>query len=110
MLICGPSQWHARIPEDRIGNWKLFAFRGSRFFRDFGNRNSSAWVHAFPQNLILAVGAALGSYLLIERPLLALRGRLRTRSLHESDVQVRLLEPDLTPVEKAPCLVAEAKE
>jgi peptidoglycan/LPS O-acetylase OafA/YrhL len=43
----------------------------------FLNRNSDAWMNAFPQNIILAVGAALASYTLLERPFLKLRSYLR---------------------------------
>jgi len=42
----------------------------------FLNRYSSAWANAFPQNLILAISAALGSYFMLEKPLLKLRQRL----------------------------------
>jgi peptidoglycan/LPS O-acetylase OafA/YrhL len=106
--------------KDRLGrllNWRPVVFIGVLSYslyvwqQLFLNRNSSAWVNAFPQNLILAVGAALGSYLLIEKPLLGLRGRLRTKSLHESENHARLhVESQLIPVDKAPCLAAEAKK
>jgi len=43
----------------------------------FLNRGSAAWLNAFPQNLALTAAAALGSYFLLERPLLKLRRRLR---------------------------------
>ncbi|MGE5646638.1 MAG: acyltransferase family protein [Acidobacteriota bacterium] len=43
----------------------------------FLNRNAGRWVNGFPQNLILAVIAALASYLLLEKPVMRLRGRLR---------------------------------
>jgi peptidoglycan/LPS O-acetylase OafA/YrhL len=43
----------------------------------FLNRNSAAWVNAFPQNLAFAVAAALGSYFLLEKPFLRLRHRFR---------------------------------
>src|ERR1700676_3247230 len=41
---------------------------------------SLAWVNAFPQNLMLAVCVAPGSYFLLEMPLLKLRQRLRSQS------------------------------
>jgi hypothetical protein len=44
----------------------------------FLNRNSAAWVNAFPQNLAFAVAAVLGSYFLLEKPLLKWRRRLRS--------------------------------
>jgi len=42
----------------------------------FIDRASSAWVHRFPQNIILSFCAALASYYLIEKPFLSLRHRL----------------------------------
>lgn len=66
----------------QILNWKPIAFVGTFSYslylwqQLFLNRNSGAWVNAFPQNLALAIAAALGSYLLLERPLLELRRRL----------------------------------
>jgi peptidoglycan/LPS O-acetylase OafA/YrhL len=73
-------------PRDWIGralNWKPIAFVGTLSYslyiwqQLFLNRNASAWVNRFPQNLLLAVAAALGSYFLLERPFLKLRRRLR---------------------------------
>lgn len=67
----------------RFLNWKPIAFLGLLSYslylwqQLFLNRNSTAWVCTFPQNLTLAVAAALGSYFLLERPLLKLRSRLR---------------------------------
>jgi peptidoglycan/LPS O-acetylase OafA/YrhL len=46
----------------------------------FLNRNSAAWVNAFPQNLCLAIAAALSSYFLLEKPFLRLRRRLRAEA------------------------------
>jgi peptidoglycan/LPS O-acetylase OafA/YrhL len=73
---------------DRIGrvlNWKPIAFVGLLSYslylwqQLFLNRNSTAWINAFPQNLVFTVAAALGSYFLLEKPLLRLRHRLRER-------------------------------
>ena len=67
----------------RILNWKPIAFIGVLSYslylwqQLFLNRNSSAWVNAFPQNLLFAVAAGLGSYFLLEKPLLKLRRHLR---------------------------------
>ncbi|MBK7925953.1 MAG: acyltransferase [Bryobacterales bacterium] len=67
----------------RILNWKPLAFVGVLSYslylwqQLFLNRNSMAWACAFPQNLVFVVSAALGSYFLIEKPLLKLRHRLR---------------------------------
>lgn len=71
-------------PADRMGrflNWKPVAFAGVLSYslylwqQPFLNRSSDAWMNAFPQNLIFAIGAALLSYLLLERPLQRLRSR-----------------------------------
>lgn len=68
----------------RILNWKPVAFVGVLSYslyvwqQPFLDRNSGAWISAFPQNLVLAFAAALGSYFLLEKPLLKLRRRLRS--------------------------------
>jgi len=72
--------------EDCLGrflNWKPIEFVGVLSYslylwqQLFLNRDSTAWVNTFPQNLLFAVAAALASYLLLEKPLLRLRHRLR---------------------------------
>jgi peptidoglycan/LPS O-acetylase OafA/YrhL len=66
-------------------NWKPIAFVGVLSYslylwqQLFLNRNSGAWVNAFPQNLFFTVTAALGSYFLLEKPFLRLRDRLRAK-------------------------------
>jgi peptidoglycan/LPS O-acetylase OafA/YrhL len=66
----------------RMINWRPVAFVGVLSYslylwqQLFLNRNSSAWSNTFPQNLCFAVAAALGSYFLLEKPLLKLRHRL----------------------------------
>ena len=68
----------------QVLNWKPIAFVGVLSYslylwqQLFLNRNSSAWANRFPQNLLLAVAAALGSYFLLEKPLLKLRHRLHS--------------------------------
>jgi peptidoglycan/LPS O-acetylase OafA/YrhL len=75
------------LSEDRLGrflNWKSIEFVGILSYslylwqQLFLNRDSTAWMNAFPQNLLFAVAAALASYLLLEKPLLRLRHRLRS--------------------------------
>jgi len=67
----------------KILNWKPFEFLGLLSYsiylwqQLFLNRASTAWTNAFPQNLAFALAAALGSYFLLEKPLLRLRQRLR---------------------------------
>jgi peptidoglycan/LPS O-acetylase OafA/YrhL len=77
------SVYCAGGPMGRVLNWKPVAFIGVLSYslylwqQLFLNRASDAWVNAFPQNLVLAFGAALASYLLLEKPLMRLRHRLR---------------------------------
>jgi peptidoglycan/LPS O-acetylase OafA/YrhL len=67
----------------RLLNWRPVAFIGVLSYslyvwqQLFLNPNSHAWVNAFPQNLVLAFAAALGSYLLLEKPFFRLRHHLR---------------------------------
>jgi peptidoglycan/LPS O-acetylase OafA/YrhL len=68
----------------RVLNWAPIAFVGVLSYslyvwqQPFLDRYSHAWINAFPQNLVFAFGAALGSYFLLEKPLLKLRVRLRS--------------------------------
>lgn len=70
----------------QVLNWKPIAFIGVLSYslylwqQLFLNRNSGAWVNAFPQNLLFTVTAALGSYFLLEKPFLRLRHRLRAKT------------------------------
>jgi peptidoglycan/LPS O-acetylase OafA/YrhL len=76
--VYNPSDWMGQVL-----NWKPVAFVGVLSYslyvwqQLFINRHSTAWVNSFPQNLGFAVAAALASYLMLERPLLKLRYRLR---------------------------------
>jgi peptidoglycan/LPS O-acetylase OafA/YrhL len=76
--VCCPHDWLGQAL-----NWKPVVFIGVLSYslylwqELFLNRYSTAWVCAFPQNLVLAVAAAMGSYFLLEKPLLTLRHRLR---------------------------------
>ncbi len=74
-------------PHDWVGrllNWKPIVFVGALSYslylwqQLFLNRESSAWINSFPQNLIFAIAAALASYFLLEKPLLKLRLRLHS--------------------------------
>ena len=73
-----PHDWVGRIL-----NWKPVAWVGVLSYslylwqQLFINRNSTAWLNAFPQNLLLAVLTAVVSYFLLEKPLLKLRAQLR---------------------------------
>lgn len=79
------SVYHSDDWVGRMLNWKPVAFVGVLSYslylwqQLFLNRHSMAWVCAFPQNLGLAILAALGSYFLLEQPLLRLRRRLRSQ-------------------------------
>jgi len=85
--------------EDYVGaflNWRPVAFIGVLSYslyiwqQLFLNRNSSSWINAFPENILLAAGAALASYYVIEKPMMGLRRRLRARSRYASE--------DLAPI------------
>jgi peptidoglycan/LPS O-acetylase OafA/YrhL len=73
------------FPNDAVGtilNWRPLAALGVLSYslylwqQLFLNRWSTAWVNAFPQNLLFALAAALCSYFLLEKPLMGLRKRL----------------------------------
>lgn len=77
-------------------NWKPIAFVGVLSYslylwqQLFLNPESSAWACSFPQNLVFAVAAALGSYFILEKPLLKLRRRLRTPGTSEQVPSARV--------------------
>jgi peptidoglycan/LPS O-acetylase OafA/YrhL len=83
-ILIHRSVYYSRDWVGRVLNWKPIAFVGLLSYslylwqQLFLNRNSAAWVNAFPQNLAFAVAAALGSYFLLEKPLLKWRRRLRS--------------------------------
>ena len=67
----------------RVLNWRPIVFVGVLSYslylwqQLFLNPESTAWACTFPQNLVFTVAAALGSYFLLEKPVLKLRRRLR---------------------------------
>ena len=80
--------------KDYVGaflNWRPAAFIGVLSYslyvwqQLFLNKNSSSWINAFPENILLAAGAALASYYLIEKPMMGLRRRFRARSRYASE-------------------------
>lgn len=76
--------YHSWDPIGRFLNSRPIVFVGQLSYsfylwqQVFLNRHAPSWHNFFPQNLILAILAALASYYLLERPLLALRHRLRS--------------------------------
>lgn len=82
-LLIESSTRHASSLAGRFLNWKPMVFLGVLSYSlylwqlPFLDHRSSAWVNAFPQNLMFVFLAALASYFLIERPFVRLRGRLR---------------------------------
>jgi peptidoglycan/LPS O-acetylase OafA/YrhL len=72
---------------ERVLNWGPVAFLGTLSYslylwqQVFINRGSIAWWASFPQNVVLAFGAALLSYYAIEKPALKLRDAKRVRHL-----------------------------
>ena len=81
-LLVHRSVVHSRDLAGRFLNWAPVVFIGVLSYsfylwqQIFLDRHSSAWVTDFPQNLVLSFGAALASYYLLEKPLMALRQRL----------------------------------
>ena len=81
-LLVHRSVVHSRDLAGRFLNWAPVVFIGVLSYsfylwqQIFLDRHSSAWVTEFPQNLVLSFGAALASYYLLEKPLMALRQRL----------------------------------
>ena len=65
----------------RFLNWRPLVFVGTLSYslylwqQPFLNRHMDSWATTFPVNILLACGAALLSYYLIERPFLRLRRR-----------------------------------
>jgi len=80
------SVFHAEDGWGAFLNWKPVAFIGVLSYslylwqQPFLNRASTDWINAFPENLILAASAAMMSYLLVEKPLMKLRSRLRAKA------------------------------
>ena len=76
--VVNPGDWMGRLlnsrPAAAIGvlSYSLYIWQ-----QLFLNRTSTAWMTAFPQNIVFSVAAALCSYALLEKPLMQLRHRLR---------------------------------
>ncbi len=92
-LLIESSTRHASSLTGRLLNWKPVVFLGVLSYSlylwqsPFLNHRSSAWINAFPQNVVVAFLVALASYFLIERPFVRLRRRLRRDSGLPSRVQ-----------------------
>jgi peptidoglycan/LPS O-acetylase OafA/YrhL len=78
-----------RYPGGPIGvalNWRPLMFVGTLSYslylwqQPFLNHHVHRSVTAWPVNVVLAIGCALGSYYLVEKPFLALRDRRRKRA------------------------------
>ncbi len=84
-ILIHRSVYHSRDWMGQALNWKPVAFAGGLSYslylwqQLFLNRHSTAWVTAFPQNVAFTAAAALASYLLLEKPLLRLRARMRVQ-------------------------------
>jgi peptidoglycan/LPS O-acetylase OafA/YrhL len=82
-LLIESSTRHASSWAGRFLNWKPVAFLGVLSYSlylwqsPFLDHRSSAWMSAFPQNLMFAFLAALSSWFLVERPFVRLRRRLQ---------------------------------
>jgi peptidoglycan/LPS O-acetylase OafA/YrhL len=90
------SVYFSRDAVGQMLNWRPLAFVGTLSYslylwqQLFLNRASDAWLHAFPQNLAFAVFAALGSYLLLERPLMRFRQQLRTDAAKPDSAELQV--------------------
>jgi peptidoglycan/LPS O-acetylase OafA/YrhL len=98
VLIAICIDWAMQNPGRGVGrflNWPVVALIGVMSYslylwqQIFSVYGVSGWVAGFPQNLILTFAAALGSYLLVEGPVLRLRERLETRRLEVLQPQAR---------------------
>lgn len=83
VVLIESSTRHANSVAGRLLNWKPVVFIGVLSYSlylwqmPFLDHRSDAWMHAFPQNLLLVFLAALSSWFLVERPFNRLRRRLR---------------------------------
>lgn len=94
-----------RNPESAIGkvlNWRPLAFVGVISYslylwqQIFLQHDREGWAFRFPQNLVLAVAAAVTSYYVIERPFLALKDAKKGQTEAKSE----LILTDLATVER----------
>jgi peptidoglycan/LPS O-acetylase OafA/YrhL len=81
--------WSLRFPDGAVGkllNWRPMIFIGGLSYSlylwqqpFFNHHRSDLWFTAFPINLGFAIGAALLSYYLVEKPMLSVRETIETR-------------------------------
>jgi peptidoglycan/LPS O-acetylase OafA/YrhL len=82
-IVIHRSVIHSHDAAGRFLNWRPVAFVGVLSYsfylwqQIFLDRHGTHWVNLFPQNILLSFAAALGSYYLLEKPLMKLRHRLR---------------------------------
>jgi peptidoglycan/LPS O-acetylase OafA/YrhL len=87
--IAACIDWALRFPDGAVGkvlNWRPMVFVGGLSYSlylwqqpFFNHRQTSLWFTHFPLNLTFAIAAALLSYYLVEKPMLALRERIEGR-------------------------------
>ncbi len=76
-VISGPRSAVGRLLETRllvivgVLSYSLYLWQ-----QPFLDSHSQMWICRWPQNLVLAIAAAIGSHLLVERPFLRLKDRL----------------------------------
>ena len=98
-ILVHRSVYRPDSPIARVLNWKPVVFVGVLSYslylwqQLFLNRSSGAWFNMFPQNLLFAVGAALASYFLLEKPLFKLRHRLRAKPRKLSSLEASTYTP-----------------
>ncbi len=90
-----PTMWCGRVlnwsPLAWLGRLSYSLYLWQQVFLDSGN--SQRWMCRFPQNLLLALAAAIASHYLIERPLLRLRHRHSPAEPHGRPLPAAAFQP-----------------
>jgi peptidoglycan/LPS O-acetylase OafA/YrhL len=104
-----PPRWleHPAMIAIGVGSYSLYLWQ-----QPFLCPHSSRWWSAFPQNLLFAGLAALGSYWLVERPMLRMKDRYQARAkpVKAAEVPVNGLagqESDIRPA--VPVIIPSAR-
>jgi peptidoglycan/LPS O-acetylase OafA/YrhL len=87
--IAACIDWALRFPDGAVGkvlNWRPLVFVGGLSYSlylwqqpFFNHRRAYLWFTHFPLNITFAIAAALLSYYLVEKPMLAVRERIERR-------------------------------
>jgi peptidoglycan/LPS O-acetylase OafA/YrhL len=77
-VYCWRDTWGRFLNCKPVRTVGLLSYSLYLWQQPFLDKESNSWIASFPQNILLAISAATLSYLLLEKPLLKLRGRLRS--------------------------------